>query len=253
MEHMVTQYFRGQLKHLGYDVKDIEWSLGHCQGDGMAFYGDLSGSGLIAVARRVMRGTGRQKFAAYRAINKGCGVAIERNDYGRHYAHYNTMSVHDKWDSDEMTADEEEAFCSLVAAIDDDIRVISRRLADDGYAILEAFRWEKECMRTFSTANFELRIIEVPESPDNMMHDEYDDQAFTSLIAGKWRITGVRAEIWQREDGEAVECLGDATLMGVWVEQDSSDRTYGGYLRGLIADAVAEARGNTEVPLSAAA
>lgn len=40
---MIKQHFQNELVKCGYpDDLTIEYSLGYCQGDGVAFYGDLS-------------------------------------------------------------------------------------------------------------------------------------------------------------------------------------------------------------------
>ena len=41
--NILTSYFNTQLINAGFpDDLEINWSLGHCQGDGMAFYGKIT-------------------------------------------------------------------------------------------------------------------------------------------------------------------------------------------------------------------
>ena len=40
-EHEITNAFKETLKEYGLPTETVEWSLGWCQGDGVAFYGDI--------------------------------------------------------------------------------------------------------------------------------------------------------------------------------------------------------------------
>lgn len=247
-EHLVTAYFKKELGKLGYTVKDIEWRLGHCQGDGMAFYGTVSANDLVAIARRIMDGRGVEKFAAYRAIAAGSSISIGRNSYGHHYSHFNTMDVTSEYIGDDDTekggsAVMENAFDQMVRGIVEEVREMSKKLADDGYEIMDAFRWEDECVRTFRTGRFEVRVIELKEEPEFIFPSELDDLDYESLVRGRVRITGLKVEIWSLDDdGDTEDLVGDDNIGYIWVDREKPSRAYHGCLTDCLSEAIAEAR-----------
>jgi hypothetical protein len=247
-EHLVTAYFRRELEKLGYMVEDIEWRLGHCQGDGMAFYGSVSGDSLKTVARRVMCGCGSEKFDAYKAIVSGSSITIGRNSLGKHYSHYNTMDVAGDYQGDMDPDDGAEpaiskAFDNLVKCVDEDIRDVSRRLADEGYKILDAFQWEDECVRTFRTKRFEVRVIELKEEPEHVLAGELDELDYQTLTTGKVRIAGLQVEVRSIDEyGDAEEVVGEANVGYIWIDREKPSRTYHGCLTECLHDAIAQAR-----------
>ena len=105
----ITEIFKEQLIDRGYDLSDIRWSLGCCQGDGMAFYGQVDLDILAKKDSHVMhllRKAARLVKIRYRTypVSPDCEaaqstdcwdftVSIASNHYGDHYNHFNTMSV----------------------------------------------------------------------------------------------------------------------------------------------------------------
>lgn len=242
MTHVVTEYFRRKLHGLGYTVekKDITWGLGHCQGDGMAFTGSFHGGDLKSICRRLLRGYAKELYPALRAITNGASIVISSNS--SHYSHYNTMNVDGDVDRTDSNDIEMSCFDSFLKAVEEDVRDTSKRLANDGYEILDAFGFQEETVRTFRTKQFELRITELPEEAEGHFGD-LEDSSYQELAAGKYRIRCIRIEIFNLdEDGDTVDEIGNAYLGGVWIPNHETDRSYGGYRRQLISEAVEEAR-----------
>lgn len=239
---LIKFHFTRTLAALGYPTEDINYSLGYSQGDGVAMYGDIDTDGLTAMAQRLLKGP--QKAGAKRAIAKGCTASISRNSFGNLYSHYNTMQVNDESHyAEELTEYEESAFSSLIEAIEQEVVSTSKQLESDGYAIVEAgssvFTLDDK-KRTFETARFLVEIEEVEEEDFNI--DDWDESLqsdfLDSLIAGKQRYFCLKVSVSGHDGIElGTSYLGCCTQM-----TDKHDRTYGGYLRQLVAEAISEAR-----------
>lgn len=212
---LVTLHFERQLERRGYPTHDIRWSLGYCQGDGMAFYGRVDAQ---ACADRLLRG--KVRAAAKRAIGKAtASLTITRNSYGNHYSHFNTMEVALETYSDTMTKLEASALADLEQAIELDMRKISKELEAEGYRILEAGdpNWWHHISgdskgvrhRAFSRRNFNVEIWVRPDRDFNAEHwaPECRDDLLADLAAGKQVYFGIEA-IVTSSDGTR---LGDAS------------------------------------------
>lgn len=109
----LTANFAETLKEYGFPTDKIEWSLGHCQGDGVAFYGDIDLDTYLTKTKQ------RSKFRRF--IN--ADATIVRNSWGNHYSHWNTMTV-------ELDFEHE----ALMESLADDVVKVSRELESRGYA-----------------------------------------------------------------------------------------------------------------------
>lgn len=92
----VTENFKYKLEELGLPTDDVEWSLSHCQGDGMAFYGYVD---MAKVARTLLADESLELYKLIEAENLSIVAKIYRNSFGHHYSHYNTMEVEMDGDS----------------------------------------------------------------------------------------------------------------------------------------------------------
>ena len=111
---MIKQHFQNELVKHGYPADlTIEYSLGYCQGDGMAFYGSLGVDDVQALMKRLFGTEQGQTDAVSRVKNlmaqpdlrnminvlreyaelQFCEVDISRNSFGQHYSHWNTMRI----------------------------------------------------------------------------------------------------------------------------------------------------------------
>ena len=146
------------LTRLGYPTDPLEWSLGHCQGDGVAFYGTLClESFLEAQIRRQtnpfpkeipvyadspdFKRTMERALCNYHKVveDHGLRVKIVRNSYGYHYSHENTMKldVEDCFYMEEPHPKLMAMWDRLFEWIGEDIRKVSKALADIGYDTLD--------------------------------------------------------------------------------------------------------------------
>jgi hypothetical protein len=116
------------------DLK-LEYRFAYAQGDGVAFYGELSNKNLLRLAQRLCPGELLEKL-----IREGTlSLELKRTKLGYHYSHYNTVRVDRFWDCDSPAASEEElaAVENFVDEIKSDIRSLSMLLERVGYAEIE--------------------------------------------------------------------------------------------------------------------
>lgn len=137
MKYMFEQY----LEERGLPAEKIEWSLGHSQGDGVAFYGDID----VEKCLRFMK-----KWNKYRHLyvrSDGPPYAnIVGNSWSTHYSHYNTMDVH--CEMSEALTEELEEF----------VRNVSGELEKIGYDAFE-YAYSDEAVAETCEAN-EIRFDE---------------------------------------------------------------------------------------------
>jgi hypothetical protein len=244
MSNLITHYFKHALEALKYPTDDIGYSLSYCQGDGMAFYGDLDSEQLTFHANRLLSGT--EKAAAKRAIEKGFTCQIYRNSFGYHYSHYNTMNVSvddNYYCEDDATEFENAAFEALVEALEADIVSISQTLEEEGYAIAEAgssvFTLEQH-KRTIKTARFQVDIEEIEDEDFDL--DAWDeDLALSTLndfVSGELRYFTLKVTVSSIDGLE----LGTSYLGGCVESNTQPSRNYGGYLKQAVSEAIEEAR-----------
>ena len=239
---LLTTYFKRELQKRGYPTDDIGYSLSYCQGDGVAWYGDIDTEELVSLANRLL--SGNEKAAAKRAIEKGCSVSISRNSFGYHYSHFNTMDVvAEDYYADELTEFEASSLNALETAIQDDVRDVSHSLECDGYRIYEAGNegWGlSNRQRSYSTDKFVVRISEVEDRDFDMddWFDELSNDVYADFVSGKARYFTLEVKV---ENTDGVE-LGASYLGGCLAYNNDKDRFYGGYLRQKVSEAISEAR-----------
>ena len=104
----------------------IEWSLSHCQGDGVAIYGTLNRSD---------------------ALNVNWGGAdnatFTRNSHGNHYSHEHCMTIA-LFEYDDETGYEIDAESDATEMFAEQFRDLCRELARSGYAEIENLTSEQE-------------------------------------------------------------------------------------------------------------
>lgn len=87
----LTNKFKEKLKTagLGEDL-DVEWSLTHCQGDGVAFYGVLDLDTLLTSedCKPI-----HPELRLFKALELPLTCEIVKNEFGYQYSHYNTMRL----------------------------------------------------------------------------------------------------------------------------------------------------------------
>lgn len=239
--NFLIKFFELKLEQSGFgDELEIEFRLNYSQGDGMAFYGPLDENSLVTLCNKLI--SGNQKAAVKRAINKGVTFKIERNSFGYRYAHFNTMElgVCDHY-AEELTEFEQSAVETFEETLIEHIRDTSRELESNGYAILDAgskYSALENRKRVFNTTKFKLIIEEVEEDEMDLNDIEYNLDFYNSLINGSTRYFCLKVSIESKDGLELSErYLGCCTA-----DNAKKDLTYQGYLKGLVSEAVSNAR-----------
>lgn len=241
MSNILNLYFKRELTRRHYPTEDICYRLGHSQGDGMSFYGDIATSNLASLADRLL--SGQQKAAAKRAIAKNAAMSISRNSFGQHYSHWNTMNVIAQfYYADELTSYKEAAFEALEEVIQEDVRDVSRTLESECYSIINCGSQSTldKHGRRYSTKRFCVIVDEVEEDDFDMSEydDELTDDIYQQLVNEQARFFCLRVTVKSHTGLE----LGQAFLGHCLYSNIASDRFYSGYLRQKVAEAVKDAR-----------
>ena len=276
---MIKQHFQNELVKHGYPVDlTIEYSLGYCQGDGMAFYGSLGVDDVQALMKRLFGTEQGQTDAVSRVKNliaqpdirkmihvlreyaelQFCEVDISRNSFGQHYSHWNTMRIDSNVDFTGVFPDEETMLGTgieginpemlvrwqgiwdrFIEALQADVKSLSKKLEADGYKLIEATPYEETVVWQRTTENYQVRVIELPESEFDM--DDWDadcrDQTIRALLDGSERVLGLRVEV-RDHDGDYI--LGDSSMYGLTLSTD--DKKYDGYRREMLRDVITQVR-----------
>ncbi|HRH45205.1 MAG TPA: hypothetical protein PKY82_26440 [Pyrinomonadaceae bacterium] len=143
----LTEDFKMQLAEYGFEGLEVYWSLGYCQGDGVAFYGNVDNENLKDKDRQAEKLINRLEAA-------GDEISIEITGKHGHYHHWNSMSVEIDYESE---TDEEDLPSRLKIAhpvwresldgyLDEKVKEISRELEKCGYAEIE-YRHSDEIIR----------------------------------------------------------------------------------------------------------
>lgn len=145
----ITETFRHDLAELGYPTEEIYWSLGYCQGDGVAFYGRIETAGLRQILERVLTPDDplRLRMLLYDPdfdLSVELSVDIVQSGYG-HYSHRNAMRLRADWDARDEEDGQflEEAWEHLEPLILSDIQNTTHRLEKTGYDELEYLTGEE--------------------------------------------------------------------------------------------------------------
>ncbi len=142
---ILTEDFKIQLAERGFPEMEVFWSLGYCQGDGVAFYGSVYPKDLKEKDPEAKR--------FIEALEKaGDCLSIGISGDNKHYHHWNSMTVEVEFESE---SDEEiparlkiarpilrEDFQAYLA---EKVKEISRELEKSGYAEIE-YRHSEEAI-----------------------------------------------------------------------------------------------------------
>ncbi|MGC2236044.1 MAG: hypothetical protein WA584_07775 [Pyrinomonadaceae bacterium] len=143
----LTENFKTQLAEFGFEETKVYWSLGNCQGDGVAFYGRVHAESLKEKDRRAKRLIGALHTA-------GDELYIEISGERGHYHHWNSMTVEVEFENE---IDDEDLPARLKIArpalrenfeeyLDERVKEISRELEKSGYAEIE-YRYDENAIR----------------------------------------------------------------------------------------------------------
>lgn len=82
----IESMFKERLEEYGLPTEQVEFSLGHRQGDGVAFYGDID-------VEKLLKNIGEWDKYAWLVNHYKLSATSTRNSWGSHYSHFNTMDV----------------------------------------------------------------------------------------------------------------------------------------------------------------
>ena len=142
---ILTEDFKMQLAERGFPNVDIFWSLGYCQGDGVAFYGSVYPEDLKE------KDADARKFIEALEKAGDClriGITGENN----HYHHWNSMTVEVEFEEDGETLPPRLRIARPVLReefeeyLSDKVKEISRELEKSGYAEIE-YRYSDDAIR----------------------------------------------------------------------------------------------------------
>ncbi len=143
----LTEDFKTQLAEYGFEEAEVYWSLGYCQGDGVAFYGRVYPESLKEKDSKAKR-----LIAALEAA--GDDLCIEITGANGHYHHWNSMTVDIEFESE--IADEDLPARLKIARpalrenleeyLAEKVKEISRELEKSGYAEIE-YRFDETAIR----------------------------------------------------------------------------------------------------------
>ncbi len=143
----LTEDFKTQLAEYGFSELKVYWSLGYCQGDGVAFYGRVYAESLRekdSKAKRLIDALQTASDALYIEITGASG----------HYHHWNSMTVEIEFENE---TDDEDLPARLKIArpvlreeleeyLGERVKEISRELEKSGYAEIE-YRYNETTIR----------------------------------------------------------------------------------------------------------
>lgn len=270
MSELLSKHFATELAALGYPTEDVRYSLGYCQGDGVAFYGRVSGEGLDRLIARLMpppllqASTGASLSArligAYRerlmqqehtertaVLRNSVSLTLSKNRSLHLFDHYNTIDVEIAVDVPEGTDEEAERRLHALAGelhrlVEEDVRAAARRLANEGYALIEATPHEPLELRCFETEQLRVRVVALKDecfgAPDS--GDPAADRAeLRDLIEGRACYCAIQVEVIDKVEGRQVDV---DTLWAVSLEGREPAWTTRG-VRAIARDVLAELRG----------
>lgn len=143
----LTEDFKEQLAERGFENVEVYWSLGHCQGDGVAFYGRVW-------AQDLKEKDEMAKVLIERLERAGDDISIEITGASNHYHHWNSMTVEVEFNS-ELETDELPARLKIARPVwreefeeylSERVKEISRELEKSGYAEIE-YQTSEETIR----------------------------------------------------------------------------------------------------------
>ena len=210
----LTHFFRLELEKVGYRDLTPSWSLGHCQGDGVAFYGTVRDTYLLV--SRLM-----PELAEEQRASLSNGLRLEISSNSNHYSHAYTMNVDADPDGDDETKDRQLGV--LVERVLEDVRSHSRRLEELGYGILDAAsgrssdRWEP-LTRSWRRGEFTVTAEMLPAEDLDLYEsgeDEYDHRDALSMAAGELVAYDVLVTVrWRARELAQARCCNVSDRVG---------------------------------------
>lgn len=141
----------------------LEFSLSCCQGDGVAFYGNLNSEEIIKIINKVHYTDLSFEDHSLEIMERfpEIEVNIERNSYGNHYSHWNTMNVGMNCESLESSGlDFIESLQEYTETFESELKTliqhISRELETIGYEAIDSYTSEESAKDTIDANDCEF-------------------------------------------------------------------------------------------------
>lgn len=215
--NLLNWYFERCLETWGYGECRIGYSLGYCQGDGVAWYGKLAEADVLRMLPRL--GLSASETGAIQRVVDDINITI--SDINHHYHHWNSMEVDvEVLNEDVMSGAELEAVDVLLKALEKDVVALSKELESEGYRLIEASPSEPVTIRRYERENL---VVEVRKHPvDDSVHG-YGEPADLLLLAQRM-IRGetvrydleVKATWWGKEESCWIGSVEDAPDGRYW-------------------------------------
>ncbi|AGI35132.2 hypothetical protein ABCW44_07320 [Mannheimia haemolytica] len=269
-DSVLNTYFKHALVKAGFpDTLNIEYSLNHCQGDGVAFYGRLGTDDLIQLFNHLNPQKRKQKMFANLLTHieswethDDIGFEIIRNRFGYRYSHWNTMELYAKTADQLVFFNDSDArrnwyfptskvykykglWDEFIQDLEQYIKGTSRELETNGYQIIDASPYQTETVFKFNTENY---LVELKRKPSEFYSEPVDwvfgdvcdfKTSIEELLQGKVYYADFEAIVTDKESGIQ---LGFDSISGL--SYSPNDRTFSGYRQELIGNAIASARSN---------
>lgn len=160
---LITEIFKEELANKGLPNEDIRYSLSYCQGDGVAFYGNIDIDLLCEKDEKA-----KDLIEAIRKFDPDVylAITIKKSSHFHMYDHYNTMDLYIEDDFHWASEEEEKKFIRRLTELEkylkDLIKDTSQELERIGYADIESqlsdeniidFLTANECRFTFDGEN----------------------------------------------------------------------------------------------------
>lgn len=247
--NIVTNYIRSRLADhgiTGHNDLNVYWSLGHCQGDGIAFAherGDrLTDTAVRGYIERHYRGAGVIRFTLLRALTAGISLHISQD--GRYY-HEQSMQV--TADTDAVEGDEQaNAVEDLAKTVNKAIVDISREIRDEAYEILGCLRFEDQVVREFRTPRY---LLQVKHCREELEWLDFDPETIDDLAAGLVEeVCRVEVSIIDADPDGNEDVLAEHALGNVVLYKAGDHRYYREIVRELVNEACSDVRDTVTKP-----
>ncbi|KGQ66090.1 hypothetical protein IO43_00420 [Gallibacterium anatis 7990] len=262
----LTKYFQKRLNDLGFDTMDVEdfdirYSLNYCQGDGVAFYGDIRHSleNLFQLFLKEV-GTINQKINLRHNADKFFDLLgelyddnyfskIYGNSFSHHYSHSHTMELEGPEELDEYDIEILKRYASdydlsfrevnlfievypeFYSWLEEHIRYVSRVLEKEGYELYENCSVEDSQHIEKNTDKYRISI-----SVEKAEFDDLDEFDVEEIKLG-YQFAFIKAIV---EDKLSETMLGESYSRLCCFK--AGDKNFCGSLRDVVKEAISEAR-----------
>lgn len=204
-ESIFKALFEHMLSELGYPSDDIRWSLSYCQGDGASFTGNLD---VKALGSRLCPDI---KEAVWNSLPDDFELKLTRSS-GMRYVHERSTSLNYDLECLEAEGDatdwggvaQKVALSKLLPLLEKEIVNTGYAMAQLGYKILEASRFDKEVVRSISTENFKVEVIKLSADYIDLDFIAGPEQPLSEVIAdfmaGKYEIAELEVRVVQIDE-----------------------------------------------------